>query len=632
MVGRLSLLLFALAALAMPLAAFQDEDSGASAQPAPSGSEAPKTEELGLFRSLEKSVDAVMGDVNDILVAVFFYDVISWDNDEAERFKVTRVPDGSFVVADEKSSNQFNLGWNAKAKTLELLDGSSAAGMKFEVNEVLGTMIVGIPSESEEFTFRRKPEGKISKVEITDHNDRKLPAIVLWLVVGAIVFTLWMRFINFRAIGHAIQVIRGRYDDPNEQGEVTHFQALSSALSATVGLGNIAGVAIAVSIGGPGATFWMIVAGLLGMTSKFTECTLGQMYRKVDANGNISGGPMRYLATGLSERGMGGLGVFLAYFFAVLCVLASFGGGNMFQVVQSMGAISETLSTALDVERSALQEYNYLYGLVMALMVGIVIIGGIKRIAQTAEKIVPLMCGIYVLAALFIIFKNFSEVPAAFGAIIDGAFNPEAFRGGFIGVLVQGFRRAAFSNEAGVGSAAIAHSAAKTEEPVREGIVALLEPFIDTVVVCTMTALVIVISGAYSDPDVAFKTARMDEEGAALTSLAFAKNISFFPLILGVAVLLFAFSTMISWSYYGERCFTFIFGEKASLPYKVIFCFFVFLGSIVSATNVLTFSDLMILCMALPNILGLYILAPRVKRALDEYMGKLSRKEFKTYK
>lgn len=452
----------------------------------------------------------------------------------------------------------------------------------------------------------------------------KLPVIVLWLVVGALVFTLYMRFINLKAFGHAIQVVSGKYDNPKEAGEVTHFQALSAALSATVGLGNIAGVAIAVSLGGPGATFWMIVAGFLGMSSKFVECTLAQMFRSVDDAGRVSGGPMHYLGIGLKERGVGGLGKVLAVLFAVLCVGGSFGGGNMFQVKQSLGAISYSVP--------ALQEYNWVYGLILVVLVAIVIIGGIRRIAHTAEKIVPLMCGIYVAASLFILFKNYDHIGAAFGEIFAGAFSPTAAYGGFAGVLVVGFQRAVFSNEAGVGSAAIAHSAAKTEEPIREGIVAMLGPFIDTVIVCTMTALVIVITGAFDNGAAEFVAARGADDGARLTSLAFSQEISWFPYLLSVAVFLFAFSTMISWSYYGERCWTWLFGEKSSMSYKVIFLIFVFLGSVVSATNILDFSDLMILGMSFPNILGVYFLAPKVKKALGVYMEKLKKGEFKTFK
>jgi AGCS family alanine or glycine:cation symporter len=323
-----------------------------------------------------------------------------------------------------------------------------------------------------------------------------LPFIVIWLVIGAVYLTFRMGFINFRAFGHAVKVTAGKYTDPAEPGDVSHFQALTTALSATVGLGNIAGVAIAVSVGGPGATFWMIVAGLFGMTTKFTECTLGQMYRDVRGEGRgVLGGPVLYLSRGFAEKGMAGTGKFLALLFSILCIGGSLGGGNSFQVNQSMNAMQETVPFLADAP--------WAYGLIMTVLVGVVIIGGIKRIANVADKIVPVMAVVYVLGCLIVILGNTAQIPNAIAQIFNQAFTPEAGYGGFIGVLVTGFRRAAFSNEAGAGSAAIAHSAAKTQYPVREGIVALLEPFIDTVVICTMTALVINITGAYNNPEYA---------------------------------------------------------------------------------------------------------------------------------
>src|SRR5690606_32872481 len=367
--------------------------------------------------------------------------------------------------------------------------------------------------------------------------DVTLPLVVAWLVIAAIFLTLRMGFINVRAFRHAIQVTRGRYTDPNEPGEVSHFQALTTALSATVGLGNIAGVAIAVSIGGPGATFWMIVAGLLGMSTKFAECTLGQAYRDVGPRGNVLGGPMQYLSRGLAEKGYGKLGRVLAVMFALLCIGGSLGGGNSFQVNQSLNALQETFPFLLD--------YNWAYGLLMTFLVGIVIIGGLRRIANVTDKIVPIMAIVYVIACLIVILTNLANVPAALLYIMQQAFSPDAAWGGFVGVLVVGFQRAACSNEAGAGSAAIAHSAAKTDLPVREGIVALLEPFIDPVVICTMTALVIVFSGAYSNP--AYESIIAANQGAALTSRAFGEHLPFFPTILSIAVFLFAYSTMISW-------------------------------------------------------------------------------------
>jgi AGCS family alanine or glycine:cation symporter len=451
--------------------------------------------------------------------------------------------------------------------------------------------------------------------------DYSIPLAVFWLVLGAIYFTIRMGFINFRAFRHAIQVVQGKYTNPDDEGEVTHFQALAAALSATVGLGNIAGVAIAISIGGPGATFWLIVAGFLGMSSKFAECTLGQEYRQTRSDGRIMGGAMYYLSNGLSEIGMPRLGKVLAVMFAILCIGGSLGGGNSFQVNQSMGALSESIPF--------LVTYPWAYGLFMAILVGIVIIGGIRRIASVADKIVPAMAAVYILGCLVVIFTNMDAVPSAMQAIFAQAFTPEAGYGGFIGVLVVGFQRAAFSNEAGVGSAAIAHSAAKTEYPVREGIVALLEPFIDTVVICTMTALVIVVSGAYNNPEYADLVA--SNNGATLTSRAFGEHITWFPYILSAAVFLFAFSTMISWSYYGERCWAWLFGDGSSQVYRLLFVTFVFLGSIITATNVLDFGDLMILGMAFPNVLGVVLLSGRVRAALDSYWGKYKRGELKRY-
>lgn len=448
-----------------------------------------------------------------------------------------------------------------------------------------------------------------------------IPLVVLWLVAGAVFFTIRMGFINVRAFGHALNVVRGKYSNPEDAGEVSHFQALSAALSATVGLGNIAGVAIAISLGGPGATFWMIVAGLLGMSSKFAECTLGQMYREVRPDGRIMGGAMEYLSRGLAEMNLPRLGKGLAVMFSLLCIGGSLGGGNSFQVNQSLNAMQETLP--------GLASAPWAYGLVMVFLVGIVIVGGIRRIASVADKIVPLMCGVYVLAAIYILLVNAALVPAAFATIVREAFSPQAAYGGFLGVLVVGFQRAAFSNEAGAGSAAIAHSAAKTPYPAREGIVALLEPFIDTVVVCTMTALVIVVTGAYANP--AYADLVEGAKGAALTSRAMGEQITWFPYVLSAAVFLFAYSTMISWSYYGERCWAWLFGDGTSGIYRAIFLLFVFLGSIITSTNVLNFGDLMILGMAFPNILGVVLLSGKVRRELDRYWALKKQNAFPVY-
>lgn len=441
-----------------------------------------------------------------------------------------------------------------------------------------------------------------------------MPLVVAWLLGGAVFFTLKMGFVNLRLFRHAIDLVRGKFEDSNQVGEVSHFQALTTALSATVGLGNIAGVAIAIGTGGPGATFWMILVGFLGMSSKFTECTLGQKYRKVRKDGRIMGGAMHYLSEGLKEKNLTGLGGFLAGLFCLLCIGGSFGGGNAFQVVQSLDLIKSVVPF--------LETNAWVYGTAMAGLVGLVILGGIKSIAKVASVIVPFMCGIYLLACIFILISHISAIPAAFGLIFEQAFSPDAAFGGFLGVLIIGVKRAVFSNEAGIGSAAIAHSAAKVSDPIEEGVVALLEPFIDTIVVCTMTALVIIITGAYIDPANADLIA--NNQGGALTSAAMGGVIPWFPYVLSVAVFLFAFSTMISWSYYGERCWVYLFGDKSSIFYKALFLIFTFLGSVITATNILDFSDLMILGMAFPNILGLLLLSGLVKKDLNNYLKKLN--------
>ncbi len=465
---------------------------------------------------------------------------------------------------------------------------------------------------------------------VTDDNGKPLeshiPLVVLWLIFGAVVFTVFMRFVNIRGFKHAIDLVRGRYDKPGEKGEVSHFQALTTALSATVGLGNIASVAIAISIGGPGATFWMILAGLLGMSSKFTECTLGVKYRKIDKNGVVSGGAMYYLRDGLKKKGMKWLGVFLAFVFAILVIGGSFGGGNMFQANQAFAQLAYIAPEISD--------KGAWFGVILAILVGIVIIGGIKSIARVTDKIVPIMAAIYVGTALVIIFMNIGHTAEAFHLIIDGAFGANAMKGGFVGVLIVGFQRAAFSNEAGVGSAAIAHSAVKTDTPVTEGYVALLEPFVDTVVICTMTALVLIFTGTYENPD------RL--EGAQLTSQAFASVVPWFPYLLVIAIFLFAFSTMISWSYYGLKGFDYLFGDLsekyfgnrnvAKYTFFSIFLLFIIVGSASNLGSVLDFSDMMILSMAFPNILGLLILAPEVKKDMTDYISKLKSGEIKRYK
>jgi AGCS family alanine or glycine:cation symporter len=454
----------------------------------------------------------------------------------------------------------------------------------------------------------------IARFELGGGGVVEIPAVVAWLAIGAVFFTVRLGFVNLRLFGHALTVVRGRYDNPADPGEVTHFQALSTALSATVGLGNIAGVAVALMVGGPGATFWLIVFGLFGMSTKFVECTFGVKYRVTDESGQLQGGPMRYLRTGLANLGFRRFGKVLAGLFAVLCVGASFGGGNMFQVGQSYSAVNGALEGIFGV---TMQQSTY--GIIMLVLVGLVIIGGIQSIARVADKIVPAMVIIYMVCTFIILGTHASAIPDAFGAILDGAFTSEAGLGGVIGTMIQGIRRAVFSNEAGIGSAAVAHSAAKTSRPVREGTVALLEPFIDTVVVCTLTALAIIVTGVLNDPGNSALIA--GKQGAALTAVAFGTVVSWFPHLLALCVFLFAFSTMISWSYYGERSFAYVFGPRFSLVYKVIFLGFVYLGAVSNLGNVIDFSDMMILAMSVPNMLGLYFLSNEIARDTKGYIA-----------
>ncbi len=566
----------------------------------------------------------------------------------------------------------------------------------------------------------------------------RMPVIVAVLFGGAVFFTFRFRFISVRAFAHAWKVVVGTYDNPDDPGDVNHLQALSSALSATVGLGNIAGVAIAVSMGGPGAIFWMMVVAVFGMSSKFAECTLGQIYRETDSAGEMRGGPMVYLREGLADRGWGKLGVVLSVTFCILCIGTSLGAGNMFQANQSFQLISEQIpalagkhaegdvqltvddpvtidrpdhqvrihadrdgdgrpdvqygpasdrlqltdkdwkenkegayttsirvrarksGTLRNVEPGAVLDLQiadlesgerqiseddwvvpgrmtatnpdritggephrgWLFGIILATLIGVVIIGGIKSIAWVAEKIVPFMCLLYITAGLFVIFYNPSEVMGAINTITSEAFKLEAGWGALIAVFIQGVRRAAFSSEAGIGSAPIAHSAAKTDEPVREGVVAMLGPFIDTVIVCFITGMVIVVSGVWNDPTL------VGVNGVTLTAAAFGAEISWFPQVLTVAVTLFAFSTMISWSYYGERCWTYLFGDDQAMLFRFAFVLFVVFGSITTLGNVLDFGDYFLLAMAFPNILGVIIMSDEIDEALRDYWGKFKRGEF----
>ena len=434
------------------------------------------------------------------------------------------------------------------------------------------------------------------------------PFIVIWLFIAAVFFTFRMGFINFRGLKHAVQIVQGKFDDPHDDGEVSHFQALATAVSGTVGLGNIAGVAIAIQLGGPGAMFWLTIAGLCGMVSKFVECTLGVKYRRILPDGTVLGGPMYYLSAGLSRKGMRPLGQGLSVLFSILCLGGSLGGANMFQSNQAYAAIAGIIPGFP----------NWLFGLILAALAGFVIIGGIKRIGSVAEKLVPAMAVIYVVACLFVILVNIGQVPAAVVTIISQAFSPTAVGGGIVGVMVQGIRRSAFSNEAGVGSAAIAHAAARTDEPVREGLVSLLEPLIDTVIICNLTAITIVLTGVYQ------VDAGEGLSGVAMTASAFSTVISWFPVVLSVAVCLFAFSTIVSWSYYGIQAWAYLFGERSTMVFKFIYVFCTFLGCLASLGTIIDLSDLLLLGMAFPNLVGCYILSNEVAADLNDYWTRLT--------
>jgi len=519
--------------------------------------------------------------------------------------------------------------------------GKNAAGVPQGIDEQIDALFQPVATFWEDLVLTTVPIG-----------DKAVPIVLILLIVGASFFTVYFAFINIRRFSLAINVVSGKYDEVEQggapvttdtlnvvdgdivdtirveghSGEVSHFQALATAVSGTVGLGNIAGVAIAIATGGPGATFWMIVCGLLGMSTKFVECTLGVKFREMSPDGTVYGGPMYYLSKGLASIGMGGFGKVLAGLFAVLCVGASFGGGNAFQANQAAKQITSMLNWNSG-------SSGFIVGLVIAGLVAVVIIGGIKRIATVTEKVVPFMAVLYVLGCLIIILAKIQYVGTAIGLIFSEAFNPAAGLGGALGIIIVGFQRAAFSNEAGAGSAAIAHSAVKTRYPASEGIVALLEPFIDTVVICTMTALVIIVYNLggegkfeYGNFDAAknviMKNGTQALGGVDLTSAAFRSVVSWFPYVLTVAIVLFAFSTMISWSYYGLQAWKYLFGKSpaADIAYKLLFLVFIVIGASAKLDAVVKFSDAMILALVFPNMIGLFLLAPTVKRELNRYL------------
>jgi len=606
-----------------------------------------------------------------------------------------QLPDADDVIAsvekDEESSSERADDDN---DAFELEDVVTAADEKKSALAKFNNLMIGL-------LFFDISQGKITIDEVTEEGMAlydeygnpaqrviAVPFLVLFLLLGAIFFTFWYRWITVRGFKHAIQVIRGKYDNPEDTGEISHFRALTSALSATVGLGNIAGVAVAIQLGGPGAVFWMWITAIFGMASKFSSCTLSQLYRRTNADGSISGGPMYYLDMGLREKGpaWGLLGKVLGIMFAIMVMGGAIGGGNMFQANQTAEAISDTfkldaelalsetdytqllaenaehapvlrsVTIAVDDERhihlddlTAVQQAalgNRLtdlkarasagarrgIGIMLAIFAGAVILGGIKRIGAATSKIVPMMCGLYIVASLFVIIKHIDQLPHCFGLIFQMAFTQNAFYGGMVGVLIWGIKRAAFSNEAGLGSAAIAHAAAKTDEPVREGIVAMIGPFIDTIIVCTMTALVVIITGAWSDPSIP------QSAGVSLTMAAFESTLGGFSYILTGCITLFAYSTMISWCYYGERGWIYLLdhfggiGLRSVTVFRVVFVLCIVLGAVNPLSDVLTFSDVMILSMAFPNIVGSIILAPIVLKKVQDYWQRYQSGEMKPVK
>tara|TARA_B100001094_G_scaffold35545_1_gene29548 strand:+ start:1327 stop:2826 length:1500 start_codon:yes stop_codon:yes gene_type:complete len=443
------------------------------------------------------------------------------------------------------------------------------------------------------------------------------PIIVLWLVIAALFFTVYLGFINLRGFGYALRIVKGDFKDPNADGEISHFQAVSTAISGTVGIGNIGGVAVAIGLGGPGAAFWLFLAGFFGMSTKLVECTLGVKYRKINKDGSVSGGPMYYLEMLLTEHQYPRLGKFLGGFYAVALVIGCFGIGNMFQSNQAYVQFVNVTGG----DQSFFGERGWLFGMILGVTIGVVVIGGIRSIASVASKIVPFMGILYVVSALAILMMSAEYLPGAIALIISDAFSSQSATGGMVGAMIIGFQRAVFSNEAGIGSASIAHSAVRTDEPASEGLVSLLEPFIDTVLICTLSSLVIVAT--------AYPAGLMETglEGIELTSAAFEHHISWAPYPLALAGLLFAFSTILAWSYYGLQGWLYLVGDslKAQLVFKFVFCGFVMLGSTIQLTAVLDFSDAMVFLISVPNIIGLYFFAPMVKREVYQYLDKIRR-------
>lgn len=619
--------------------------------------------------SWQQRVDTFFGTLNEKLIPILFFDVSFGACDpsvETVHRKLAEaeqpLPELEAAFADTKAElSQLRSQWTEA----QAARGESVDRLTGEVNQAFKEYR---RAKRQLDSQQRRVKTLLGWREKLQSGQRihSIPLIVVFLLLGGVFFTFRYGLVNVRLFKHSIAVIRGKYDNPDDHGEINHFQALTSALSATVGLGNIAGVAIAISQGGAGALFWMWVVAFFGMSSKFSSCTLAQMYRRIAPEGkkseHVLGGPMVYLADGMKDvfgRGFGTVfGKVLAITFAFFAIMGSLGGGNMFQGNQTFAIVGDVVfhqeienedkliarvelgdaAAATELRQARQQaviakqenkrQYAWVGGLVLTILVGIVIVGGIKRIGEVTSKLVPAMCLFYVGVCLVIVLSNFGEVPDLLRDILEGAFREEAIAwGGLMGVLVVGVKRGAFSNEAGLGSAAIAHSAARTAEPVREGVVAMIGPFIDTLIVCTMTALAILITDAHRSGS----AGSFSNEGVGITASAFSTLAPQLTILLTFAVFIFAYSTMISWSYYGERASEYLFGRGGIWPYRAVFLLFVFIAPMISLDNVITFTDLLILSMAYPNILGMLILSSRVARRKNEYLNRLRRGEMKPY-
>ncbi len=660
---------------------------------APAVAEPVDYSEMKFGERIQTQIDQLFGEVNAYMVPVLFYDVAFGMFDptqEEAQSQLDKTNAKLQTLLDKPEAERDKTRVRALSKAaanlqaqVELLDVKAEVSTETQPNaEKAFEAYRSLPETQRDEVLTERLAEAIGVLETkASATVYAVPLIIVFLLVGGVFFTLRYGFVNVRLFAHALKVVRGKYDDPEDHGEISHFQALTSALSATVGLGNIAGVAIAISQGGAGAVFWMWIVAFFGMSSKFSSCTLAQLYRRITPEAkdhgsadeshaalpgksqHVLGGPMVYLSEGMKDvfgKFFGGvIGKVLAISFAFFAIMGSLGGGNMFQGNQTFAIVGDIIfqqpienesalldrvelgdaaaatelkqarAEAIAIKAEKKDSYAWVGGLVMTVLVGIVIVGGIKRIGEVTSKLVPAMCVFYVGVCLVIVLANFSQVPDLLGSIFTGAFTSEAMSwGGIMGVLVVGVKRGAFSNEAGLGSAAIAHSAARTKEPVREGVVAMIGPFIDTIVVCTMTALAILITNAHTKE----VSGGFSNEGVGITAAAFSSLAPWLALMLMLAVFVFAYSTMISWSYYGERASEYLFGHWGIWPFRVVFLLFVFLGPMVSLNNVIDFTDLLILSMAYPNILGMIFLSRKVAKMSKEYMRRLNTGEMQPYK